>query len=79
MGFETKDLCLGDRELMQGIAAGSITDDGNLNDSQRRSARVLYNLGLIGTQPFTGSNSPTELIYLTAKGKHILNVLEEEK
>ena len=64
----TEYLCLGDRELLQDIADGKVTDDANLNDSQRRSARHLYNERLISALPFEGA----EALRITLRGRERL-------
>ncbi|KKL60558.1 hypothetical protein LCGC14_2204100 [marine sediment metagenome] len=59
-------LCLGDCELLESIASGKITEDTNLNDSERRSARHLYNQELITAIPLQVSG---EAVKITPKGK----------
>ena len=62
-------LCLGDVELLRDIDMGKITNDFNLNDSQSRSARHLYNQELITAFPSVGL---TETVRITILGKERL-------
>ena len=62
-------LCLGDRELLEDIASGEITKDSDLNDSQSRSARYLYNQELITAIPLRVAG---EAVKITPKGKERL-------
>lgn len=63
-------LCLGDRELLEAIAEGKITDDTKLNDSERRSARYLFNQDLITAMPLQVDG---EAVRITPKGKERLS------
>jgi len=65
-------LCLGDLELLKAIAADKTYDDANHNDSQRRSARYLYNQELISATPIEGSDANVEVLEITEKGKERL-------
>lgn len=65
-------LCLGDLELLREIADRKITDDSNLNDSQRRSARYLYNQELIAAYPNQDYDANIEDLAITEKGKTVL-------
>jgi len=65
-------LCLGDRELLEAISKREITDDGNLNDSQRRSARYLYNQELISALPNQDYDANIEDLAITPKGRERL-------
>ena len=62
-------LCVGDRELLEDIASGKVASDSNLNDSQSRSARYLYNQELISAIPLHISG---EMVKITLKGKERL-------
>lgn len=42
-------LCSGDFELLRDIANQKVSDASGLNDSERRSARYLYNQQLISS------------------------------
>lgn len=66
------ELCLGDVELLRDIAAGRIDDDSNLNDSQRRSARFLFQNGLISALLLEGSDANIEALNITLTGKEVL-------
>lgn len=70
-----EDLCLGDIELLRDISTGKIDDDSNLNDSQRRSARFLYNSGLIKACPLEGVDANIEALFISQKGKEMLGSL----
>lgn len=65
-------LCLGDIELLRGIATHKIADDANLNDSQSRSARYLYGQMLISATPLEGSDTPIDVLGITPLGKRRL-------
>jgi len=65
-------LCLGDLELLRAIAASKAYDDANHNDSERRSARYLYNQELISACPLEGSDANVEVLEITEKGKERL-------
>lgn len=62
-------LCYGDIELLRDIASRKVDDDANLNDSQRRSARYLYNQELISAVPLEGSDANVDVLEITPKGK----------
>ena len=65
-------LCQGDIDLLKAIANRKITDDANLNDSEARSARYLYNQDLIGATPLEGSDAGIEVLEITPKGEEKL-------
>ena len=64
-------LCGGDFELLRDIADGKIVADTELNDSQSRSARYLYNQGLIGAVPLQSSGKSVKI---TPLGKERLSL-----
>lgn len=62
-------LCYGDVELLRDIASRKVDDDANLNDSQRRSARYLYNQELITAVPLEGSDADVKVLEITPEGR----------
>lgn len=65
-------LCQSDIDVLRNIATGKIADDANLNDSERRSARYLYQNGYINAYPVEGADASIEVLSITEKGKRIL-------
>lgn len=74
--IKKEDLCLGDIELLRDISTGKIDDDSNLNDSQRRSARFLYNSELITACPLEGADANIEALSISPLGKTILSQID---
>jgi len=73
------NLCQGDIELLKAIAADIAYDTANHNDSQRRSARFLYNNELIEACPIEDSDANVEALSITGLGKAILRKLDSEE